>query len=117
MSTFLLAALVFLSTSLTVVVTYFSPFGVERGVGPGVVVEQFNDSGESERFCITGSTSQCTIFGIPSPSHVLVEAYYQDPNPWYDFECKRGKSLDMPEEYLLVQCRRVMRIPFLSGGE
>jgi hypothetical protein len=105
-----LSALLLLSSNLTVFVTYFSPFGVEHGVGQYVLVVARDDEGNSSS-CFTDQDSSCTLYGLLSPNTVEVEAYYDEFNPWFHFECVETKVLDEAEEYLLVQCLRVYEYP------
>lgn len=105
--------LILLNSNITVVVTYFSPFGVERGVGPDVPVYavELVDGKETlpPYVCPAGTNenSACVIQNVPSPSTFRVIASYDDGNPFYHFYCEKDVVLDQPQEYALVQCKRV----------
>lgn len=111
----LLGVLVLLFTELTTVVTYFSPFGVERGVGPNVFVVVNGDV--ENRSCFTDNDSECHV-SLPNSKHVDVIAFYESGSPWFVFECKRGKDIRDAQELLVVRCKRVytMRFPWAQGG-
>ena len=117
MISLLMAGMILLNTNLTVLVTYFSPFGVERGVGPGVTVYAVELVDGKETLppyaCPNGTNadSVCVIPNVPSPSLVRVIAVYEDFNPWYYFECEADTLLVEPQEYVEVPCQRVYEWP------
>jgi hypothetical protein len=111
----LMAGMILLNTNLTVLVTYFSPFGVERGVGPNVVVS-VSEGGGPTRFCATDEDSICTVQNIPSPATVLVRATYHDPNPFFQFVCEKRVVIRQPQEYTHVQCQKIfLWFPHISA--
>ncbi len=110
MASILLALSLLLSSNLTVLVTYFSPFGVERGVGFGALVVASDSSGNTSS-CITNELSVCVVYGLSSPSLVTVKADVEDFNPWYYFKCEGLELIDDPEEYIHITCLREYPYP------
>lgn len=118
MYAFLVAGLILLNSNITVVVTYFSPFGTERGVGPGVPVYavELVDGKETLPPYVcpykTDVNSACVIQNVPSPSTFRVIARYEDFNPFGHYVCEKDVVLDEPQEYALVKCKWVLDMWF-----
>jgi hypothetical protein len=111
----LFISLIFLVQTLTATILFdTNGDGLQEGVGPFVVVELSRDN-QVVSASFTDQVSSVT-FQVTN-GHYEVEAFVPRTSPFFRWDCRGGKSVDMEQEFLIVECKRVfsLQLPFISG--